>query len=418
MTNRRQPLHRLALLAQLVFAPTVLGLIACGGPSGTPTAPSPGAATAPGPTGTTDPIQTTQVPPCPSPGVPLFDVLPVDTSDFLAFRPLGFLSPPIHMFPAKHSSFSMTLPGQAAIPKPVRAPGKVWVKEVWEATFSTGGRNYQVYVYPCSDVRVYFGHVASLSAKLMAEMQKYPASCNAFFDGTSNVTTCRHENMSVMLDSGEQMGMGPDSAGVDFGVLDFRRSPSPFVRLDHYDHFYPYWASPLDYFTSDAANMLASKTGHVFGTQMRTTRPIGGSYVQDIAGSAQGNWFLPGRYHSNSSDLSAFLGLASDYVDPAQPMMAVGTSIRGMSMGLYSFPLSAGGVINRAFREVTPDGRTYCYENFLRGQSTGGLPLGNPNGIVLLSMPTDTTLGVEFLAGGSCAGASRSLTANATQFER
>ena len=63
---------------------------------------------------------------------------------------------------------------------------------------------------------------------------------------------------------------------------------------------------------------LASKSGHVFGSQMRTASPIGGTYMQDIPGTAQGNWFLPGRYHSNSSDLSPSLGLASDYVDPAQ----------------------------------------------------------------------------------------------------
>jgi len=37
-----------------------------------------------------------------------------DVADFIAFRPLGFLAPPIHMLPAKHSAFSMALPGQAS----------------------------------------------------------------------------------------------------------------------------------------------------------------------------------------------------------------------------------------------------------------------------------------------------------------
>jgi hypothetical protein len=27
---------------------------------------------------------------------------------------------------------------------------------------------------------------------------------------------------------------------------------------------------------------------------MRTADPVGGTYMQDLAGTAQGNWFLPG----------------------------------------------------------------------------------------------------------------------------
>lgn len=79
---------------------------------------------------------------------PLFGTSPVALEDFLAFRPLGFQSTPIHMFPAKHSAFSMTLPGSVAVPKPVRAPGNVTVTEIYEASFSTGGRNYQVFLQP------------------------------------------------------------------------------------------------------------------------------------------------------------------------------------------------------------------------------------------------------------------------------
>jgi hypothetical protein len=322
------------------------------------------------------------------------------------------------MFPAKHSAFSMTLPGHAAVPRPVRAPGRVWVKEVWEATFSTGTRNYQLFVYPCSDVRVYFGHVASISEKIAAELPGASRACNSFFDGTSTVTTCRHDNMSLQLESGEHMGMGPDTAGVDFGLIDFRLPPAPFVRLDHYDHFYPQYASPLDYFGPDVRSALAGKTGHFFGTHMRSAEPIGGTYMQDIAGTAQGNWFLPGRYHSNSTDLSSALGLVSDYVDPGQPILAVGTSIAGMAMGVYSFGAGTQGTINRAFRDVRADGTTYCYDNFLAGQSVGGLPLGRVTGVLLLALLNDATLRVELVPGASCSSASRSFTSGATVYER
>lgn len=355
---------------------------------------------------------------CPSSGTPLFDTIPIDPSEFLAFRPLGFLSPPIHMFPAKHSAFSMTPPGATPRPVPVRAPGRVWVKEVWEASFSSGARNYQVYLYPCTDVRVYFGHLATVTDAVLNAMRDSPASCNSFADGTGTVTTCRHQNLSLMLESGEPFATGPDSAGVDLGVVDFRGPPASFVRLDHYDYYYPLWSAPLDYFTTDVRQTLASKTGHVFGTRPRTAAPVGGTHMQDIPGAAQGNWFLPGAYWSNSTDLSRFLGLSSDYVDPSQPMMAIGTSVRGVNMGLYSFSPAAQGLINRPFNAIRSDGNTYCVDGFLRGQSTGGMPLTQANGVLLLTMPSDSTLQLELVSGNSCATAARVFTANATTFER
>jgi hypothetical protein len=223
--------------------------------------------------------------------------------------------------------------------------------------------------------------------------------------------------MLVMLDAGESIGTGPDSAGVDFGLIDFRLPPAGFIRLDHYDSYYPFYASPLDYFTADVRGQLESRTGHMFGTHPRTAPPIGGTYMQDVAGTAQGNWFRPGTYFSNSTDISSALGLASDYVDPSQPIMAIGSSVSGVTMGLYSFAVQTQGLVNRAFREVKADSRTYCYENFLSGQSAGGLPLSRPTGVILLALQADGLLKVELAAATSCASTPL-LSANAATFER
>ena len=76
--------------------------------------------------------------------------------------------------------------------------------------------------------------------------------------------------------------------------------------------YYPYYASPLNYFTPGVRSQLESVTGHVFGTRPRTAKPIGGTYMQDEAGTAQGNWFFPGSYYSNTTDVSGALGLAAD----------------------------------------------------------------------------------------------------------
>lgn len=350
---------------------------------------------------------------------PLFGTVPVEVKDFLAFRPLGFMSTPIHMFPAKHSAFSMTPIGQSAVQKPVRAPGKATVTEIYEASFSTGGKNYQVFMHPCSEVRAYFGHLATISARLAAEFGNGTPKCNSFDDGTATVTTCRRENLNLQLDEGEVFGMGPDSAGVDFGTLDFRRPPAAFINLAHYDYYYPYYTSPLDFFTPAARKAIEDKTGNIFGTRMRTAAPLGGTYMQDLPGTAQGNWFLPGKYHSNTTDMSQFLGLAHDYVDPAQPLMAAGTSIQGMKLGLYSHKVEQSGLDNRDFGAIKPDGNVYCIDGFMQGQSAGGVPIGKPGGILLLAMPDDTHLTVELAAGSSCGAAtSRTFSAGATKFER
>jgi hypothetical protein len=352
---------------------------------------------------------------------PLFGTSPVALEDFISFRPLGFMSTPIHMFPAKHSAFSMTQIGATAVPKPVRAPSKATVTEIYEATFSaTGKKNYQIFMHPCREVRAYFGHAVTISDKLAAEFAKETPKCNSFDSGDGSLTTtCRRENLNISLEEGEIFGSGPDTAGIDFGTLDFRRKPAAFIDITHYDSYYPYYASPLDYFKADVKAQIEAKTGSVFGAPMRTALPIGGTYMQDIPGTAQGNWFLPGKYHSNSTDLSQFMGLVHDYVDPTQPLMSAGASITGMKLGLYTFKPESSGLTNRDFNAITPDGNTYCYDGFINGQSAGGLPVGKPSGVLLMTMPDAKTLKVELVSGSTCAAlTSKTLSAGATTFVR
>ncbi|TAK23115.1 MAG: hypothetical protein EPO26_09720 [Chloroflexota bacterium] len=337
----------------------------------------------------------------------------------MAFRPLGFMSPPIHVFPAKHSAFSMTRPDAKPVPRPVRSPGRMWVAEIWRAGFSSGGENFQVFTYPCRDVRVYWGHLTTVAPRLRDEFEKAPPVCNSFFEGTATVTTCRRSGLSIELSAGEEFGTGPDSAGIDFGVIDFRRAPAAFVRLDHYDSYYPYYASPLDYFTTDTRAKLERKTGNVFGNRARTAAPIGGTHMHDLPGTAVGNWFLPGKNFRTTTDLSGAIGLASDFADPTQPIIALGTSVRGARMGLYAFPPRETGTINRRFADVRADGRIYCYEGFSREQSPGGMPLTRPSGVLLLSLPTETTLRVEHVNQPACPpDSARAFGADAATFER
>ena len=100
-------------------------------------------------------------------------------------------------------------------------------------------------------------------------------------------------------------------------------------------------------------------------------------------------------------------------------MIAIGSSVKGLPMGLYSFSVQRAGSINRDFGDITSDGMIYCYDQFAQGQSQGGLPLRPAAGALLMTLPSPTTLRVEFVAGAACANtAGPAFTASATLYER
>lgn len=345
------------------------------------------------------------VPACPADASqPLLGTLPLDPGDFLAWRPLGFMSPPIHMFPAKHAAFSMTPPGQIPQPRPLRSPAAATVSAIYEAQFSaTGKRNYQVFMQPCRELRLYFGHLDALAPRLQAAFAAAPPQCNSFSSGDGGVTTtCRREDLALPLQEAEVFGSGPDSAGVDFGAIDFRRMPAAFIERGHYDPYYPYYVAPTELFQPGPRAQLEAKSGSVLGSARRSQAPLGGSHMQDLPGTAQGNWFLPDRHMRNSSDLSDFLGLARDYADPSRPLLAVGRSIPGLPMGLYSYVPGAAAPHNPELSRIRPGAVGHCIDSFRAG-SQSDLPLASALGALLLALPDERSLRVQYLPGRSCA---------------
>jgi len=334
---------------------------------------------------------------------PLFGTAPVDPADFIALRPLGFQSLPIHVFPAKHGAFSMTPLGATPSPKPVRAPARATVREMIEVRNpATGGGNFQVFMFPCRDVRLYFGHLATVSQKLRAAFDAGTPRCDSLPPG--DLVTCRRDGLDVVLEEGEVFAHGPDSAGVDFGLMDVRRPAGGFVVPEHYDAYYPFWQAPLAYFGADVQAVLAARTGSVFGARRRSAEPVGGSHAQDVAGTAQGNWFVPGRYWVDSGGGgAALLALVGDYADPAQPLIAHGGALPGWPAGLYAYaPRDDGGTVNRRFADITADGRVHCLQGFLSGSSPGEIGLSPAAGALMLQLLNPLALRAQWAAGRDC----------------
>lgn len=364
---------------------------------------------------------------------PLFDTIPMVPSDFLAFRPLGWTSPTIHVFPAKHGNFALALPGQSPPVRPVVSPGRIWVTEINTAEFGPTKTGYGITFYPCREFKAYFGHLSGLSAKLLAAASSGQRQCNPpYLTGGVMVTGCR-TLVTVELAPGEAVGVSGDAAGVDFGAIDFR---IPMLGFAEPKHYCPpqrdgtvrlegcellYYVSPVQYFRSDVRTVFESKLGSYDGTVLRSAAPRHGEYMQDRPGTAQGNWFLPGK------DLSVaflqpdqFIALVHEYVDPAQPLFSVGTALKGVNPGVYTFTPRSSGQVDRDFADVRPEGGVFCYEGFRSGLTAGKINTGDPGGIILAQMSSATTLRLEKQGsrGATCGRGPWTFTSSATLYNR
>jgi hypothetical protein len=349
---------------------------------------------------------------------PLFSVIPMALEDFLAFRPLGFISIPSNAFPVKHSNFSIAMPGTTTPERRVLFPSDLWVTEIWSYRSANYG-GYQLYFQPCAQVRAYFFHLKDISPKLKEAFQAVQPECVDYPDPSGIIVKCR-ARVNLKVSAGDPAGTSGDGAGVDFGMADFRREPGGLVNLAHYPFDYPYYVSPVDYYPPDLKAQFAGKLASWDGQVPRTAEPRPGSYRQDIAGTAQGGWFIPGLdMRAHSEDMTPNLALAQDYIDPEQPVIMLGSSVRGATLGLYSFTPQAEGRVNRRFRDVTADGNVYCYEGMPAGRTTGLMPTRKLDGILLLAMPSETTLRVERRSEAHCESAQPwRFTEGAVTFER
>ncbi len=359
------------------------------------------------------------LPACPD--GPLFQVIPMAADDYIAFRPLGFITVPTHFFPAKHSSFILALPGEPTPVKEVRFPGDAWVVDILSTRFSTGDTGYQLQFQPCDKVRSYFYHLKDISPALKDAFEGAEKRCfdQEFPDGS--VVKCQARTF-VQVATGELAGYtGDGSSGIDFGLVDLRLEPKGFTDLANYPFDYPYYASPIDYYPPDVKAQFEEKLASWDGKSKRIAEPRVGTHRIDIPGAAQGGWFFPGsNMRTNPDDMTAHLALVSDYIAPDQPVIVMGNKVATARIGLYSLQPSPSGDVNRPFHEVSP-GSLYCYEGMRSGRTAGQLPLGNLEGVLLISLTGETTLVVEKQggAGASCDSLRPwRFTENATAFRR
>jgi len=333
--------------------------------------------------------------------------------DYQVIIPLGLLSPPKHVTPTTHIYYHLnrdTSGGGQGYDRPplevdVRAPGNVRVLGINSTTSWVNGVvtdvDYDVLFAPCNTLLYDLIHMSTLNPELEALYEaSTPTRCDEYGSQQSWYRFCK-STLELDLKVGTVIGTtgGKESAALDLEAYDLAAEPLAFANPERYSSDLDLRLKvvcPFDGFTPEARAEQMSRIGGYDG-QLRTVEPICGEVMQDVPGTAQGNWFAGslGERVGWSKELS----LVHDHVDPTKSAISVGGTI--MDSGIWLFDAEDAGTVNRGFDQVVPDGRVYCYQG---GLSTAGgrSPTVFP-GRLLISLTSETELLAE-RQDGNCDG--------------
>ena len=342
---------------------------------------------------------------------PLFTVPLISASSLSGIVPLGGLNPPGHVFPTNHIYFYPTETGGFGVSTPVVSPGNITITQVVNSAGDSGfAADYTISFTSCLPVTGTFGHVATLSASLLARLPSFSSGqCTSGTEGNTNFQYCTLSGLSVALGPGDSIGTagGVNHAfALDFGLFDSRVAAANFISPgllpDPKEDSRAVCA--VDYFDATDASAFSALFGNFSGTQHRTAQPVCGTYAQDLAGTVQGKWFFPGA--PNLPD-NPHLALVHDDVDPSQGAFSVGSSLTGATSAVYEFTPASSGQTRRDFGQVTADGNVYCYDSF-----------GSSSIVFILQLVNASTLRIEQQSAASCGAGPWSFTANHVDYQR
>ncbi len=323
---------------------------------------------------------------------PYFTAAPVDLSKVSAIAPLGNLNPTGHVFPSDHIYFYFKTQNESY---PLFSPGDLVLTEI-NTSAQSSGTDYSLRFQACKDFKAYYLHVKTISDTLTSAMQSQAPRCTTYTTGGSLYTYCTY-TLNLRIKAGEQIGTVSGPGAFDFGATDYRIAPLPFANPSRHLSDQLYTACPLDYYSADVKGSLYAKVGRYDGGQTRTTAPVCGEIMQDVGGTAQGDWYLPG---SPDSPEDPHLALVKYSIDPSWSAFSVGNSVSGLTGVHYFSPKSSGKVLT-AFSQVTADGNTYCYDCFMDiGNITS--PCTTRGYIILLQLPSPATLKIEKQTAQEC----------------
>ena len=359
----------------------------------------------------------------------LFSFLPVDMSQVITLTPVGQRSTPDHVFPAPHEYFNVidwNNPSDKEVN--VYAPGDMTLTQIGLRHYNKLGQatnyiDYTLLFTVCDKFYFYYHHVRSLKYQPFIDAaQKTLQTCH--FKSEVNEDYCSGQ-VNIPVKAGELVGTTGDLKagvyGLDMGARDLRlpngknfANPNRFCSgnfINPFDRCYTVCA--FDYFPKDVTKQLQFMDSE---KNIRTDPPVCGDLYNDIKDAAQGYWFKQGPKLTNFSPESDNLFLGPDFIKPSIKLFSIGLSVPSLSAGSYTFGIKNSGLVNRDFKDVTSDGKIYCYDTSI---SSGG-SLQNSLGEVsiILQLTSKTTMRLEKLGSGTCGSGPWSFGSNFVDFER
>jgi len=284
---------------------------------------------------------------------PYFTLLPVPAARITAVPVVGGVDAPGHVLPTDHGAFFLD---QANIP--VRAPADLTITGLGRVRATEGSatsEDYAIYFQVCREVAGWFGHVISLAPSFASSIQF--GNCRTYSTPFADIESCEAPNVNIQIRAGDELATA--SYVVDFGVTDERvtnfyispqRFPGPSHAICMWEHF-------------DAASkaVLFSKLRDLRRPGIVPTgEPRCGTMEVDVPATAKGIWSDPAFTGPVAGDERHFAALV-DY--PYRPQMELALSLGPDPLGarLAVVGRATNGRVNRAFEQVTQDGRIYCY---------------------------------------------------------
>ena len=364
------------------------------------------------------------VPALPSCGsnMALFTNPPVTDPTFVNFAPLGHIFPPGHTFPADHSYFNFNASSTQLLGINLYAPGDGWVTQI--TTLYGAGNTSDGYVItfsPCAEVKVDNLGVNILSPALINPSGPALTTCSSFGENFPGAVMSCITNMEVPVSAGQLLGTG---GLVDFGPIeDTRRQIQGFI--DPSRHVLTRGFCPIDYFAPSLKTAYYATLGGNNGATVipRTIAPICGTIMQDIPGTAQGDWFFPGASYPPDDP---HLALIHHNIAASTATISCGTSLPALT-GAHDLNVKTVADTTRINYDwgLVTDNQIYCYDTLLIEFNNGpGGPDPNYVGYIVLLQMTDPaldTLKIELQnPGKTCAAAPApwAFTSAAVTFQR
>lgn len=333
-----------------------------------------------------------QLPACPSDLSGLFTARVMDKGVIEALTPLGASNPPGHTFPVDHIYFHGPTDGQ---PENVYAPGDGIISNIslWTAYDDSNtviGNDVTLTIGLCHGVEVVMAIPGELSPDLKAVVQKVKNDCKSMpakHEGESAVKSCSN-TIEYPVTAGTLIARTSGNELPEVWALDHNMKTSSEVDWERYESpYYQYAFCFFDLYAGELKNeyynLFGAKGDGVAIQQLkdqgldtkqidpkqleskfipRTVEPRCGQVIQNITGTAQGDWFgFPKGSGAEFGESIGGLALIHDNINPL-----IGTIVAAGNFtepGVLRFTPTHSGTINREFSEVKPDGNIYCYEN-------------------------------------------------------